>query len=154
MINVKYSRTADWIWLFVGIALTALYIIFADPFYNMFYYGSDGFSDTMYEYNLYTNIAIITSITSWVIAILYYLVIDSVHLSKFWAWACGLILTVLLVMILTVYIPDGELMADNLDFIGDLWSIGIINIFVGLVFYFIISLSLKGLSVNCSRRPF
>lgn len=154
MINLNYSKTSDWVWLFIGIAVTILYLVFADPFYNMFYYGSDGFSDTMYDTNMYFVIAAVCSCVVWAVAILYYLLLDTVKLSKFWGWALGLIIAIALVVLLTVYIPDGKLMEDNLDYIGDLWSIGIINIIVSLVMYVIISLSLKGLSANCRTCPF
>ena len=32
MKNPSYSRMSDWIWLFVGVGITALYIVFCTPF--------------------------------------------------------------------------------------------------------------------------
>lgn len=154
MINVKYSRPTDWVWLFIGIALTVVYIVFADPMYNAMFYGSDGFADTMYDYNMYFIIALISSIVAWLIAIIYYVVVDSVKLSSFLWWFCCLLITCIIVMLLTVYIPDSQLMENNIDFIGDLWWIGWINVPISLFLYVIASLSLKNLSSNCSTRPF
>lgn len=155
MKKINYIKGLDWVWLFWGLAITVVYIVFADPLYEAMYLGSDDFADAMYENNQYFVIALISCLCSWCIAIIYYLLVDSSRLNSFIWWLCGLVITWGLSLWLTVYIPDQTFInMGEYEYAPFLWNLGWINVAVCVVVYFIASLSLKNMSVNVSTRPF
>lgn len=155
MRNLGNTKALDWVWLLLGVAITVVYVVFADPLYEALYFGSDDFADAMYDNNQYFVVALISCLCSWGVAAIYYLIIDSVSLDSFFGWFCGLIITWVIALCLTVYIPDQTFIEQDLyDYTPYLWNIGWINIGICLIIYCIASLSIKNLSKNVPNRPF
>lgn len=156
MFNVKNANgTISWVLLFVAIAITVLYLIFAEPIITTFYIGSDTFADSMYDYNLYFVLATLMSIVVWAMAALYYWVIDQVRLSSFVWWLLFGIAATAIVPFIFFYYPLGVFVEENLlDFEPDLVNFAIISLPLTIVYYFIISVCIKSFSTNCSTRPF
>ncbi len=154
MFTTSNSSTKSWILLVVAIAVTALFMIFAEPIFTTFYIGSDNFADAMYDYNLYFSLATYISIIVWAFAILYYWVIDQVKLSSFVGWALFFILALVVAPTVAYFYPLSVFDAENLDFMTDLPGFAIITVPLALVEYVIVSLGIKDFSTNCSTRPF
>lgn len=154
MLNVKYSKSADWMMLIGAIAVTVLFIIFAAPVYNMFYIGSDAFDEEMYNSNMYLSISVITCCVVWGVAILYYWVIDSVSLSNFGMWSLFCLITIALSCGLCFYFPWSSFDEANLDFSSDLSIVALIEIPIALVLFVVTCIAAKRLSRNCSTKPF
>ncbi len=154
MFTTSNSSTKSWILLVVAIAVTALFMIFAEPVFTTFYIGSDNFADSMYDFNLYFSLATYISIIVWVFAILYYWVIDQVKLSSFVGWALFFVLALVAAPTVAYFYPLSVFDAENLDFMTDLPGFAIITVPLALVEYVIVSLGIKDFSTNCSTRPF
>lgn len=156
MFNAKNaSGVTTWVLLIAGIALTVLFMIFAEPVITAFYLGSDVFADSMYDFNLYFVIVTLMSIVVWVLAALYYWVIDLVRISSFVWWLLFGIAAAAIVPFLTYYYPMGVFVDENLEeVVPELVNLAIIVIPLTIVYYFAISICVKGFSTNCSTRPF
>ncbi|MDE5886014.1 MAG: hypothetical protein K2H46_00320 [Muribaculaceae bacterium] len=154
MFTTSNSSTKSWILLVVAIAVTVLFMVFAEPVFTTFFIGSDNFADAMYDFNLYFSIATYISIIVWVFAILYYWVIDQVKLSSFVGWALFFVLAVAAAPTVTYFYSLSVFEAENLEFMSDLPGFAIITVPIALVEYVIVSLGIKDFSTNCSTRPF
>ena len=154
MINTTNAGLKDWIFLSVAVAVTALFMIFAEPVLTCLYLGSDQFADAMYDFNLYFILATYLSIDVWVVAILYYWVLDQVKLSSFVGWALFAIIAIAMAPAISYFYPISVFDAENLQFMSDMPGLAIVTVPITLVFYLIVSLGLKGFSTNCSTRPF
>lgn len=154
MFTTSNSTTKSWILLFVAIAVTVLFMIFAEPVFTTFYIGTDSFADAMYDFNLYFSLATYISLVVWVVAILYYWIIDQVKLSSFVGWALFCVLAVAAAPGVAYFYPVSVFDAENLEFMADLPGLAIVAVPIALVEYFIVSFGLKDFSSNCSTRPF
>ena len=152
MKNPKYSKKADWIWLISGLVVTALFMIFSAPLYELLYYDA-AFSNEMFEENMYLVVAGYTSLIVWAIAILYYWVID--HFERWYHWLIAILLVVILSPLVVHVYCDGYFVENNLDELTTpLTNFNIINTIVALVLFFVVCLSVKKLSSHCSTTPF
>jgi|GEM_PF-299048 len=138
--------------LVVGIVLTALYIIFAPQFYESCYY-SQGFSDWMYNQNMYLIVAIVVVLVAWILAFLYYKVIDNISLSKWYHWLIFFVIAVLLAPAVNIVYPNSVSTEEGQEFMADLQNFAIINVAVTAVFFCIASAALCGFSTNCKYVP-
>ena len=154
MINTHNATFKDWIFLMVAVAITVLFMVFAKPILTCFYLGSDQFADAMIDFNLYFILATFISIDVWVVSILYYWILDQVRLSSFPGWGLFAIIAIVIAPAIAYFYPISVFDAENLEFMSDMPGLAIITIPLTLVFYFIVSIGLKGLSTNCSTRPF
>lgn len=155
MFNVKNARgPISWVFLFVGIALTVLYLVFAEPVITAFYIGTDTFADSMYDFNMYFILASLMSVAVWATTVLYYWIIDQVRMSSFLWWMLFGVIATAVVPFIFFYYPMGVFLEDNLEFEVDLINLAIISIPFTIVYYFIISVCIKSFSTNCSTRPF
>ena len=155
MFNVNNGKgPISWVLLLVGIALTVLYLVFAEPLICTFYVGSDTFADAMYDFNMYFILASLMSIVVWVFAVLYYWVIDQVKLSSFVWWILFGIAATGIVPFIFFYYPMGVFLEEDWIFEVDLINLAIISLPFTLVYYFLISVCIKSFSTNCSTRPF
>lgn len=154
MINTKNSTVGDWVMLFIGIGITIIFMFFSEPIYTCLYLGSDEFADKMYDYNLYFTLATFTSVAVWFFAILYYWILDMVKLSSFGGWALFCLFAICVVPAIAYFYPMNVFDMENLNFDTDLPGLAIITLPITLIYYFLISVCIKGLSTNCSTRPF
>lgn len=154
MFTTSNSSTKSWILLVVAIAVTVLFMVFAEPVFTTFFVGTDNFADAMYDFNLYFSIATYISIIVWVFAILYYWVIDQVKLSSFVGWALFFVLAVAAAPTVAYFYSLSVFDAENLEFMSDLPGFAIITVPIALVEYVIVSFGIKDFSTNCSTRPF
>ena len=153
MKNVKNTTFKDWIGLFVGIAVTALFICFCTPIYEFFYYDAD-FANEMYNSRLYFLCAMYTCIVAWAVVITYYWIID--RWPHWWHWLIAMGLCVVLAPVVNYYYPDGYFMGadEPIDFSEQLVNFSYITVGVSLLLFVILSFCFKSLSRNCATTPF
>lgn len=155
MINTKYSSLKDWLMLLAAIAITVLFIVFAEPVLTCFYLGTDTFADAMYDLNLYFILALYISIVVWVIAVLYYWIIDHIELSSFVWWSLFCLLAIIIAAGSAYFYPLNVFEAENLDELApQLPILALTTVPLSLVLFLIVSIGIKGMSKNCSTRPF
>ena len=154
MLNVHNTTTKSWILLGVALAVTVLFMVFAEPVFTMLYLGTDEFADAMYDFNLYFSLASFICIVVWVFAILYYWIIDSVSLSAFGWWALFGVLAIAVSPILVYCYSLNVFDAENMAFDSDVIGMAVVTIPIALVLYLIVSIGIKDMSTNCSTRPY
>ena len=69
--------------LVFGVVITLVLVLFSSHIYEALYYER-AFSDAMYNGNVYFMIALFSSIILWVMAVVYYYIINSVRFSRCW----------------------------------------------------------------------
>lgn len=152
MKSFNYIRTNEWIGLAIGLVITILYLIFATPLYELLYPGSSEYANEMYNNNMYFVEAIILTMTTWGLALIYYIFID--NFPSFWCWFLFLIAALAVAPLVGYYYVNHAFEEFNLDFAFELMNFAFINIAVSGILFFCISICIKGLSKNCSTTPF
>lgn len=136
----------------VGAVITLLFLFFATPLYEAFFYDSE-FSNAMYDNHIYLFVSLITAATAWVVAAVFYYVVDSVSFSRWYHWL------IMLGVAVVVAAGGGYLCADrifaSLDyaFHGPLLSFSLVNALVEAVLFVVASFSMRWWSVNCRHTP-
>ena len=127
-----------------------------------------GLSSPYQDSNLYIGVGIWMLVTSLLVPILYYIVIDHPKLAKWWGWlifwginaVINLIvgwqwcLTELYAGKMKAIVPSTD-QEVNLNISGaDCWCFGVSNMFLSIFFFFILMFIVKWKSINCSHTPF
>lgn len=152
MKNPSYSTTADWVWLIAGVAITALYIVFSTPIYEMLYYDG-AFSNEMYNTGMYLVVACYTSLICWILPVIYYWIVD--RFERWYHWLIILVLTMSLSPTVVFVYCDSYFKDNNLDLLSiPLKNFNLVNMAITFVLFCIVCLSIKKLSSHCSTTPF
>ena len=138
--------------LVIGAVISILFLVFAPQIYEMLYY-SQAFSDWMYNQNMYLVVAIVVVLVVWILALLYYKIIDSIRFSKWYHWLIMFFIAILLAPAVDIIYPNGVSAEDGIDYTTELQNFAIINIAVTAVMFIIASFSLCGFSINCKYVP-
>lgn len=138
--------------LFVGAAVTILYIIFSTSIFEVLYNERE-FSNEMYNQNLYVSVGIISTCTAWGISGTYYYLINSVSFSRWYHWLTMLLTASVLTPVVCYMICDDVFDAEGYDFSSQLFNF-VLRIFaVELVLFIIASFSMRWWSSNCRHTP-
>lgn len=138
--------------LLAGAVITLLFIIFATPLFETLFYERE-FSNEMYSDNLYFNVALVTALTAWVFAGIYYYVINSVSFSRWYHWLIVLIAAMIVAPVINYTYPSGVFSAEGLDFSAQLFSFCLVDAAVTAVLFAIASFSIRWWSSNCRHTP-
>ncbi|SFN22425.1 hypothetical protein SAMN05421738_108158 [Algoriella xinjiangensis] len=127
--------------------------LFASLYETLFY--TNDFSGDLFNENLYTIIGLVMVVTSLLIPVLYYKIIDTVKFSKISIWLVFLSLSVIFNFLFCYMYSYNYLSALGLDYSsGEYLSFSFINAFYSLLVGFLFSLILKNFSTNCKKVPF
>lgn len=127
--------------------------LFASLYETLFY--TNDFSGDLFNENLYTIIGLVMVVTSLLIPVLYYKIIDIVKFSKISIWLVFLSLSVIFNFLFCYVYSYNYLSALGLDYSsGEYLSFSFINAFYSLLVGFLFSLILKNFSTNCKKVPF
>jgi len=151
MKKVSCTTMKDWIGLFIALAVSALFLVFCIPLYELMYYDTD-FATEMYESNMYFLCAAYTVGVVWLICILYYLIID--HFNRWWQWLIALLLSILLAPSVVFMYSDNYFAEENIDFSTQLANFNIVSGVIACILFISTSICIKSLSTNCSTTPF
>lgn len=138
--------------LISGAVLTLLFMILSAPVFEVLYYERE-FSNEMYNENLYMVVAIVTSVTAWVLAAVFYYVINSVSFSRWYHWLVVLIVAATVAPVINYVYPAGIFEDLGYDFSGQLFSFSVMDMIVEVVLFIIASFSMRWWSSNCRHTP-
>lgn len=134
-----------------------------------------GWEDATQAYTgplVYNVVGFYTLIVSAIVVVLYYYVIDSPRFCKWWHWGIVAILNSVIALFLGYYRAYSDYnnggIADSLMYLrdengevvdtligtSDCWGVGVVNMFVAFIFFFLLSLFLHWWSVNARYAPF
>ena len=135
-----------------GIVITLICIIFSTQLFEALYYERE-FSNEMYNQNIYFTIALILCSIAWIIAGIYYYLINSVSFSRWFHWLITLFVACFVSAIASDAYATVRFSDLQLDFSNQLFNFSIVLFFVELVLFTIVSFSIRWWSSNCRHTP-
>lgn len=147
---MKYK---NFIFLAVGIIITVAYMLFPTEMYESTNLFDAAFMDEMYNAQMYSTIASSTAITVWVMAIIYYYVINSVRFSRWYHWLIMMVAAVLIAPSISFYFPYSEFTEAGKDYMRQLIQFNILNVVLAILLFIIVSFSVRWWSSNCRHTP-
>ena len=138
--------------LISGILITLLTIFLSAHLYEMLYYDNE-FSNEMYNEHLYIPVALVTALVAWVLAGIYYYVINSVRFSRWYHWLIMLLVAIVLAPTINYTYPDSVFSSLGYDFSAQLFNFSMANLVVEGVLFVVASYSIRWWSSNCRHTP-
>ena len=138
--------------LITGAVITLLFIVLNTLIFEALYYERQ-FSDEMYNQNLYFVVAVVTVLVAWVLAAVFYYVINSVRFSRWWHWLCVLGAACVVAPVTSFVLCNNSLSAEGYDFSAQLFSFATVDLFVEAVLFVVASFSMRWWSSNCRHTP-
>ena len=138
--------------LVFGIVITLVLVLFSSHIYEALYYER-AFSDAMYNGNVYFMIALFSSIILWVMAVVYYYIINSVRFSRWYHWLVMLLGASCLATTVNYYYAKSIFTADKLDFSLQLFNFSVVETILNMVLFIVVSFSIRWWSSNCRHTP-
>jgi len=138
--------------LIAGAVISVLFLIFKTPLFEALYYER-AFSDAMYNQNLYFIVAVVTVIVAWVLAAVFYYVINSVRFSRWYNWLVVLAAACVIAPVTNFVLCNNSLTAEGYDFTSQLASFATVDLFVEAVLFVIASFAMRWWSSNCRHTP-
>ena len=154
MRSIKNVEKKDWLFFCIGIALSVLFVIFCTDVYELLYYDA-AFANDMYNQNMYTVCAIMAVAVCWLVAIVYYWILEIWFTCDRWYhWLISIVVALLLAPAVTFYYSDSIFTEQSLDYLIEEQNFAIVSLAVTFVLYLIVCFSVKGLSLNNRNTPF
>ncbi|MGP1591186.1 MAG: hypothetical protein ACTTHI_05265 [Prevotella sp.] len=138
--------------LVFGIVITLVLVLFSWHIYEVLYYER-AFSNAMYNENIYFMIALFSSIVIWLMAIIYYYIINSVYFSRWYHWLVMLMGASGLATTVNYYYVKSIFTADKLDFSLQLFNFSVVETILNMVLFIVVSFSIRWWSSNCRHTP-
>lgn len=135
-----------------GVIITLLFLFFATPLYEAFFYDSE-FSNAMYDNHVYLFVSLIAAAVSWGVAAVFYYVVDSVSFSRWYHWLIMLGVATVLSTVGGYICADRIFTSLDYSFFGPLLSFSLVNALVEVVLFVVASFSMRWWSVNCRHTP-
>lgn len=135
-----------------GIVISVLFMIFPTDIFEAFYYERE-FSNEMYNQGLYTTTAIVTVAVAWILAALFYYVIDSVRFSRWYHWLIMMVASALSAIAANTFYAGNVFAESGLDFSSRLFGFGIVDGILAAVIFTVASFSMRWWSKNCRHTP-
>lgn len=129
---------------------------FFSRFYEFFYkQNSEGFSDLLYDLELYGIIGLVTIVVSMITMAVFYYLINSSRFNQWYHWLLFLGINFLIVFAFTYLHPKDIIYSSGEDVGNSLFVLfALVNSGIATVYYLALSLIFKRWSTNCSTTPF
>ncbi|MCQ2112458.1 MAG: hypothetical protein MJY95_03845 [Bacteroidaceae bacterium] len=134
----------------IGIIISVAFIMMATPMYDSLNFDAAFLNDM---YNSYTNTAVTIVCTAWIVAAIYYYVINSVRFSRWYHWLLMLIAAVIIAPGISFYSPYAEFSEEGKDYMQQLTTLNFVNVGVTIVMFIVASFSIRWWSTNCRHTP-
>ena len=134
----------------IGVLLTLAYIFTATSIYDALPFEPDFLNEMYYKY---INIAVSTALTCWIVAAIYYYVINSVRFSRWYHWLLMLLVAVIVAPSISFYYPYAEFSEEGKDYVRQLLTFNLINVCITIVLFIVASFSIRWWSTNCRHTP-
>ena len=125
---------------------------------DLFYF--DGFSNDMYDYDIYMTIGWFLFASSLVMMFVYYIVIDHPKFSRWFHWALWILILMIMNFGFAYYWSSSELgfvyedIGADLPYSNEFTNFSIVNAVWSMVFGFVFSIALKWRAVSARKTPF
>lgn len=140
------------IFLVLGAIISVLFGIFSGTIYEALYF-TNGFSDAMFDFNIYKTVGIIVIIVTWAIAAIYYYVINSVKFDRWYHWLAMLGIASVAAPVICYFVVSSQLEEGGADYGSAETTFAFYNILVSALMFIIASFSMRWWSSNCRHTP-
>lgn len=140
------------IYLILGIVATLLFCLFRVNLYEWLF-TAPGFSDEMYNLDVYSLIAGITVALTWGAATIFYYMINSVKFSRWYHWLAVLAVVTVIAPIICYLVNLSIFDRENLSYSAEAASFEFANMVYTAVLFTVASFSVRWWSSNCHHTP-
>lgn len=152
------------IFLIVSLVISLIFVVSAGTIYPSLYMGApdaegnlDFFRQEMIDTGLTSPMALVTIGLSWIMAALFYYVVNSVHFDRWWHWLVTMVFTALLTSCIDWAVSVRYIARESEELI-DIYSPYLLslsgwNILLGAAFFTIVSYGIRWWSSNCRHTP-
>ena len=141
------------IYLIAGLVATLILLVLASPILDAMFSCQTEFANEMYNNNLYFMTTLFSAIIAWVLAGIFYYVINSVSFSRWYHWLIVLAVGAVASCITAYSYLDGVFANDGVDYSDQLFGFAMTNLLVEVVMFVIASYSMRWWSTNCRHTP-
>ncbi|MGI6223637.1 MAG: hypothetical protein ACOYJG_08510 [Prevotella sp.] len=141
------------IYLITGLVATIVLLLLSGTILDAMFSGQTEFANEMYNNNLYRMTTLFSVIYAWVLAGVFYYVINSVSFSRWYHWLIVLAIACVVSSITTYTYCDGIFTDDGVDYSDQLFGFAMTNLLVEALFFIIASYSMRWWSSNCRHTP-
>ena len=138
--------------LIAGAVVSLLFLLLNTKIFEALYYER-AFSDAMYNQNLYFIVAAVSVAIAWVLAAVFYYVINSVRFSRWYHWLIVLGAACVVTPVTNFVLCNNSLTAEGYDFTSQLASFATVNLFVEAALFTVASFAIRWWSSNCRHTP-
>lgn len=139
--------------LICGLVITLVLFIFQAPIFEGFYFDNE-FSNDMYNLHLYIVNTLITAISAWGFAAIFYYVVNSVSFSRWYHWLIMLAVSVVVCATASYFYITGAMEAEQLDYSVQAFHFTLATALVEAILFIVASFSIRWWSSNCRHTPF
>lgn len=140
------------IYLILGILVTLIFCLYRVKFYEWLF-TAPGFSDEMYNHDVYSIITGITVALTWSAAAIFYYVINSVKFSRWYHWLSVLAIVTLVTPVIGFLVNQSIFDQNNLSYSGEAASFEFSNMIYTALLFTVASFSMRWWSTNCRHTP-
>lgn len=140
------------IYFTIGIVITVLFLLLKVKIYESAF-TAPGFSNYMYNLGLYNTVALVTALTAWAGAGIYYYVINSVKFDRWYHWLCVLAITSLTAPVICYVINERVFSSHEIYYVAESLNFEAINVIYTAILFIVASFSIRWWSSNCRHTP-
>ena len=141
------------VFLLVGIAISVLFFVFRETFYDTLYYNTE-FNNNLYNLGLYNIFAIVTIAFTWLGAAVYYYAINSVRFDRWWHWLIVLAIVCVLCPAVCYIISLNSFARAGMDYAFEAFVFQVTTLVWAALLFIVASFSMRWWSSNCRHTPF
>ena len=147
--NVRYL-----VFLAIGVLLAVLFLLFPAQIYEGIRYFNGGYSNEMYNYGVYDTFALIMLLVTWIMAVVYYYVINSVRFDRWPHWLIMLVVSMAVAPGVCFGYNEYVFAENGLSYLSESMQMVFVNVLMAAVWYVVASFSIRWWSSNCRHSPF
>ncbi len=141
------------LYLIFGLVATVVLLLLSGTILDALFAGQTEFANEMYNNNLYLMTTLFSTLYAWVLAAVFYYVVNSVSFSRWYHWLIVLGVAAVASSVTAYTYCDGIFVDEGVDFGDQLFGFAMANLLVEAMLFVIASFSMRWWSSNCRHTP-
>lgn len=141
------------LYLIAGLVATVALVLLSGTILDAMFAGQTEFANEMYNNKLYMMTTLFSALYAWVLAAMFYYVVNSVSFSRWYHWLIVLGVAAVASSVTAYTYCDGIFADDEVDFGNQLFGFAVANLLVEALLFMIASFSMRWWSSNCRHTP-
>lgn len=140
--------------LAIGVAIAVVYMLMPAQIYEAVKYFDGGYSNELYNYDIYPMFAMLTVAITWGVCAVYYYVINSVKFDRWPHWLIMLITGVVLSTAACVGYNSSVFASMGLEYHHESLQMAVCHVLFAALMFVVATFSMRWWSSNCRHSPF